>query len=161
MHLRLIPKTNRGLTFVELMIVIAIIGILAAIAIPSYIKHREKGVIARATGDLKKIQRVVQDLGHDTGKWPTGNKAGVAGSGDEIWDLSDPAAGLTANPGWTGWQGPYLTETFQDPWGMNYFFDEDYDPGGIDVTVVGSFGPDKCCPMSYGGDDIFLIIPAN
>ena len=166
MHLRMIPKANRGFTFVELMIVIAILGILSAIAIPSYIKYREKGIIAQATGDLKMIQRAVQDLGHDTGKWPTGNKAGeakVMNDGDERWDLSAPAARLTADPtSWNGWQGPYLTDTFQDPWGMNYFFDEDFDLGGGRVeAVVGSFGPDKCCPMSYGDDDIIVIIPAD
>jgi hypothetical protein len=44
------------------------------------------------------------------------------GTGTERWDLSAAAAQLTANPaGLNGWQGPYLTDTFQDPWGMNYF----------------------------------------
>ena len=45
---------------------------------------------------------------------------------------------------------------------MNYFFDEDYDlGGGRVVAVVGSFGPDKCCPMSYDDNNIIVIIPAN
>lgn len=165
MRLTLIPKTNRAFTLTELMMVIAIIGILAGIAIPSYIKFRGRGYIAQATGDLKKIQRLVQDLGHDTGRWPTGSMAAVAkglGAGDEVWDLSDPAAGLTANPGWNGWQGPYLTETFQDPWGMNYFFDEDYNLGGGRVAaVVGSFGPDKVGPFTYDDNNIIVIIPAE
>ncbi|MCK5418155.1 MAG: prepilin-type N-terminal cleavage/methylation domain-containing protein [Desulfobacterales bacterium] len=125
MRLTLIPKKNRGFTLMEVTVVIAIMGILAAIAIPSYIRYRERGLITHATGDLKKIQRVVQDLGHDTGRWPTGSMAGEAkamGTGTERWDLSAAAAQLTANPaGLNGWQGPYLTDTFQDPWGMNYF----------------------------------------
>jgi prepilin-type N-terminal cleavage/methylation domain-containing protein len=167
MRLSLITKKNRGFTLVEVMVTIAIIGILAAIAIPNYLKFRQKGLIGAASGDLKKLQRKIQDLGHDTGRWPDRNPAGVAvGSGtfgNEIWDLSNPAAGLTANGGsfFQDWQGPYLSGPFQDPWGHNFFFDSDYDLDGRTVAVVGSFGPNGCCPNTYDDDDIVLIIPAN
>ena len=67
MCLTLIPRKSRGFTLVEVMVAIGICGVLAAIAIPNYIKYRQKGFIAQATGDLKKIQRKVLDLGHDTG----------------------------------------------------------------------------------------------
>ena len=95
------PPKSRGFTLMELMVAIAICGVLAAIAVPNYLKYRQKGLVAAATGDLKKIQRKVQDLGHDTGRWPDRNLAGVPLAphthGNEVWDLSDPAAGLTAN----------------------------------------------------------------
>ncbi len=167
MRLTLIPKTNRGFTLMEVMIAIAIAGILSAIAIPNYIRYREKGLIAQAQGDLKRIQRAIQDLGGDTGWWPTHlhgadeGRAGAAGGGKEVWDLSDPAAGLTANPGWGGWQGPYMTDTFTDPWGNNYFMDEDFELNGNDVTVIGSFGPNGEGPNDYDEDDIILKLPAN
>jgi type IV pilus assembly protein PilA len=160
-------KKNRGFTLVELMVAIAICGVLAAIAVPNYLKYRQKGLIGAATGDLKMIQRKIQDLGHDTGFWPDRNPAGVAvpsgTHGNEIWDLSDPNAGLTANGGgfFPDWQGPYLTSTFQDPWGRNYFFDSDYNLDGRTVAAVGSFGPNGCCPNTYDDDDIILIIPAD
>lgn len=70
MRLTLIRKKSRGFTLTEVMTAIGIIGVLSAIAIPNYIKYRQKSVIAQATGDLKKIQRKVRDLGHDTGFWP-------------------------------------------------------------------------------------------
>jgi type II secretion system protein G len=159
----MITKTNRGFTFMELMVCVAIIGILSAIAIPSYIKYRERGLIAQATGDLKRIQRAVQDLGHDTGRWPTGSIAGVAkamGTGSEVWDFS--ASALTTDPGWNDWQGPYLSGPFTDPWGMNYYFDEDYDIGaGNAAAVVASFGPDKVGPTTYDDNNIIVVIPAN
>ena len=172
MRLTLIPKTNRGFTLNELMICIAIIGILAGIAIPSYIKYRERGFIAQATGELKKLQRAVQDLGHDTGRWPSKGDADaklIAGVGiggplvlNELWDLSDPEAGLATTDGnYPQWQGPYYTEPFQDPWGTNYFMDHDYEINGKRVTAIGSFGPNKCCQNAYDDDDIILIIPAN
>ena len=83
-------------------------------------------------------------------------------SGNEIWDLSVPAAGLTANgSSWEDWQGPYFTGPFTDPWGRNYFFDEDFDINGRAAADVGSFGPNGCCPNTYDDDDIIVIIPAN
>ena len=169
MGLTLISKKNRGFTFYEIAVTIAIIGILSAIAIPSYIKYRERGQIAHATGDLKKIQRAVQDLGHDTGRWPSKGAdklmAGVNTGNiplNELWDLSVDEAGLAGTDGnYPAWQGPYLTDTFVDPWGTNYFMDHDYEINGRRVAAVGSFGPNKCCQMSYDDDDIIVIIPGN
>ncbi len=165
MRLTLIRKKSRGFTLMEVMVGTAIIGILAAIAIPNYLKHREKGFIARASGDLKSIQRKVQDLGHDTGKWPTigAPKKNVGDTGHEIWDLSHPNAGLAGTDGnFPDWQGPYLTGPFKDPWGKNYFLDTDFTlDDGRKVAVVGSFGPNQCCPNTYDDDDIILIIPGG
>lgn len=46
---------NRGFTLIELMVVIAIVGILAAIAIPQFSKYREKTYIAMALNDLRNV----------------------------------------------------------------------------------------------------------
>lgn len=51
---------RKGFTLVEIMIVVAIIGLLAAIAIPNFIKAREKAEMNACIANLKQIQGAVQ-----------------------------------------------------------------------------------------------------
>lgn len=49
-------KANKGFTLVEIMIVVALIGLLTAIAIPYYQEHAQKGKIADATASLVEMR---------------------------------------------------------------------------------------------------------
>ncbi len=53
-------RGEKGFTLIELMIVIAIIGILAAIAIPQFSKYRERGYDAMANADVKNMYTAAQ-----------------------------------------------------------------------------------------------------
>lgn len=51
-----IQKNQKGFTLIELMIVIAIIGILAAIAIPQFSSYRSKSFNSAAISDIRNIR---------------------------------------------------------------------------------------------------------
>ena len=54
-------KRHKGVTLIELLIAAAIIGILAAIAYPSYQEHSLKGYRSQAMADLMKIQLTLEE----------------------------------------------------------------------------------------------------
>ncbi|RJQ60499.1 MAG: prepilin-type N-terminal cleavage/methylation domain-containing protein [Desulfobacteraceae bacterium] len=60
---------QKGFTLIELMIVIAIIGILAAIAIPNFISYRKRGYYSAANADIKNAYTAAQAYFSD---YPTG-----------------------------------------------------------------------------------------
>jgi len=64
-------KNNKGFTLIELMIVIAIIGILAAIAIPQFSAYRQRSFNSSATSDVRNFRTTVEAFFADMQHYPT------------------------------------------------------------------------------------------
>ena len=162
---------DRGFTLIEVLVVTGVIGILLGIAVPAYNEYREKGKIAEARYDLKRIETAIVTLATDTGEWPNHQTIGykceapVNCNTNELSNFYGNTAGLLIqDPGtaYDNWNGPYIPSIPKDPWGNDYFMDTDYTiDGNSNNVVIGSFGPDECCENSYDADNVLLRLPCK
>ena len=75
-------KVQQGFTLIELMIVVAIIGILAAIAIPAYQDYTIRAQVSEGMSLASGVRTAVSESFQTTGNWPADNDAaGVEASG--------------------------------------------------------------------------------
>lgn len=87
-------QSASGFTLLELMIVIAIIGILASIALPNYTEYVVKGKIAEATSELSQWRNRMERFYQDNRVY-TGGCAATVPSGTEFFTYTCDAAAQT------------------------------------------------------------------
>jgi type IV pilus assembly protein PilA len=95
-------STQKGFTLIELMIVVAIIGILAAIAIPAYQDYTVRSQVTEGLNLSGSLETGVAEYFANTGSWPAANSnAGVASSpsGKYVTGVAIANGGITITYG--------------------------------------------------------------
>lgn len=92
-------QMQKGFTLIELMIVVAIIGILAAVALPAYQDYTKRSHVSEGLALAGGAKTAVTEYYSDKGQWPTTNaQAGLAPegsiSGNAVTKVAVGASGL-------------------------------------------------------------------
>jgi general secretion pathway protein G len=99
-----------GFTLLELVLVMLILGILAARLIPNFVGRSEDAKRARATSDIEALSTALDAYEADNGFYPTTSQGLMA-------LMEQP----TGQPIPENWKGPYLRRIpKEDPWGSPY-----------------------------------------
>ena len=115
------PTTAAGFTLIEILVVMAIIGMLAVMVAPNIFNQQAGAQRDAALSQISALEAALDTYRLDVGQYP------------------DSLEGLVENDsGRAAWNGPYLRrEVPLDPWGNEYVYDSD----GRGFTLV-SYGPD-------------------
>jgi len=80
----MMTKIQKGFTLIELMIVVAIIGILAAIAIPAYQDYTIRSQVSEGLAMAGAAKAAIAETFSQTGTWPNDNTAAGVGNAADI-----------------------------------------------------------------------------
>ena len=106
-----------GFTLVELLIVIAIIGILVSLVTAGAQSARRRGAVTKAKSTISALETAIAMYNGDLGEYPKSDNANLVQA-------------LSEDPGSTAWQGPYMefkqdelsNGELMDPWGKPYVY---------------------------------------
>ncbi|MGH7503333.1 MAG: type II secretion system major pseudopilin GspG [Longimicrobiales bacterium] len=126
-------RPRSGFTLIEILVVIAVISLLAALVAPNVFRHVGAAKDATAKSQMEMLGAALDAYRLDNGRYPT-----TAQGLEALWE--EPAA----NPRPSNWRGPYLRKAVpMDPWSNPYVY-----------VAPGAANPSGYDLMSYGADGV-------
>lgn len=126
---------RRAFTLVELLLVLVILAVLAAVVVPKFTGRSEQARVTAAKTDIHQIETALDAFEVDTGRYPS--------SDEGLGALVESPSNVK------NWHG-YLKRIPQDPWGNPYTYRYPGSHNGTGFDLY-SFGPDG---REGGSDDI-------
>lgn len=127
---RLARAVNRGFTLIEIMVVVVIMGILAALVVPKLMGRADDARITAAKQDIATLMQALKLYRLDNQRYPT-TEQGLPAL------VARPTSGPAA-PGWKA--GGYIDKLPKDPWGGQYQYLSPGIKGEVDVFSYGADG---------------------
>ena len=116
---------QQGFSLIEIMVVVVIIGILAALIVPRLMDRPDQARVVAARQDIAALMQAMKLYRLDNGRYPSAEQG--------LQALVKPPQGSAAMPA-----TPYLDRLPDDPWGHPYQYQNPGTHGDIDVFSLGA-----------------------
>ena len=124
-----VAASNRGFTLSEILVVVVILGILAAIVVPRVMERPGEARIVRVKQDLQGVATALSMYKLDNHRYPSSEQG--------LQALVTKPSGTPEPP---NWKGTYLDRLPKDPWDHPYQYQQPGQHGDVDIYSYGADG---------------------